>query len=156
QLDAGQSARVRVDAFPDKVLKGHVKTVATVASQQDWLSADVKVYQTMVAIDEPLPGLKPGMRAEVTIFTDSHRERAVTVPIQAIMGSVDMGSKRKVYVMTPRGPKEREIEVGLSNDKMAEVLDGLEEGDEVVVNPRALMSDKEKSATVVGEKIAPP
>src|SRR5262249_6843725 len=136
---------VRVDAYPTRVLKGHVKTVATVASQQDWLSADVKVYQTMVSIDEPLPGLKPGMSAEVTIFTDSHRDHVLTVPVQAILGSADMGSKRKVYVMTPKGPEQRDVRIGLSNDKMAEVSDGLQEGEEVVLNPRVLLSDKEKA-----------
>ena len=70
-IDGGQPALVRVDAFPARVLKAHVKSVATVASQQDWLSADVKVYQTMISIDESLDGLKPGMSAEVTIFTDA-------------------------------------------------------------------------------------
>jgi multidrug efflux pump subunit AcrA (membrane-fusion protein) len=147
----GQRALVRIDAFPGHTLEGHVKTVATVASQQDWLSADVKVYQTMVSIDEELKdlkpgeGLKPGMSAEVTIFTDSHRDHVLTVPIQAILGSVDMGSKRRCYVMTPNGAEAREIVVGLSNDKMAEVDSGLQEGDEVVVNPRVLLSDKDKA-----------
>ena len=80
------------------------KMVGTVPSQQDWFSSDVKVYQTMVSIDEHLPGLKPGMTAEVTIFTDSHSDHALTVPIQAILGGADLGSKRKVYVLTPTGP----------------------------------------------------
>jgi multidrug efflux pump subunit AcrA (membrane-fusion protein) len=142
----GQRATVRVDAFPTKSLKAHVKTVQTVASQQDWLSADVKVYQTYVSIDEPLPGLKPDMSAEVTIFTDSQRSHVLTMPMQAVVGSVEMGNKRKCYVLTPNGPQEREVELGLSNDKMVEVLSGLNEGDEVVVNPRALMSEKERAA----------
>src|SRR5262249_8359163 len=63
----GQRAQVKVEAFPDRLMDAEVKTVATVASQQDWLSADVKVYQTLVAIKESVPGLKPGMSAEVTI-----------------------------------------------------------------------------------------
>src|SRR5207245_889316 len=70
----GQPARVRVDAFPDHVLKAHVKQVATVASQADWMSSDVKVYQTMVAIDEPVENLKPGMSAEVTILASDTKE----------------------------------------------------------------------------------
>ena len=47
---SGQPAHVRVEAFPERMLEAEVKTVATVASQQDWMSADVKLYQAMVAI----------------------------------------------------------------------------------------------------------
>ncbi len=63
-----QTAQIRVDAFPSRILHGHIKTVDTVASQQDWFASDVKVYKTMVSIDEPMEGLKPGMSAEVTIY----------------------------------------------------------------------------------------
>jgi multidrug resistance efflux pump len=142
----GQPATVRVDAFPTKTLKGHVKLVAAVASQPDWMSADVKLYQTYVSIDEPLPGLRPDMSAEVTVLTDLHHEHVLAVPLQAVVGSVDMGNKRKCFVMTGTGPQERMVTLGLSNDKMVEVQDGIAEGEEVILNPRMLMSDKEKAA----------
>lgn len=141
----GQPATVRVDAFSGELLPGEVKSVATVASQQDWLSADVKVYQTMVTVKREVPGLKPGMSAEVTIYTDSQRDSVLAIPLQAILGSVDMGKTRRVYVMTPQGPKPRDVVIGLHNEKMAEVESGLKEGDMVVVNPRVLLSDKEKA-----------
>jgi multidrug efflux pump subunit AcrA (membrane-fusion protein) len=141
----GQKAKIRVEAFPDRVLEGHVKSVATVSSKLDWFSADVKTYQTMVAIDEEVDGLKPDMGAEVTIMLDEQVERGLTVPLQAIFGSVELGKKRKCFVRGAEGqPEEREIEVGLSNDKMAEVKSGLQEGDQVVLNPRAL-NDKLKT-----------
>jgi multidrug efflux pump subunit AcrA (membrane-fusion protein) len=141
----GQSATVRVDAFPDRILKGHVKTVATVASQQDWMSADVKVYQTMVSIDEPLDGLKPGMSAEVVVSVDSSLEDVLTIPLQAIVGPVTMGKHRKCFVVTPEGHEERDIEIGMTNSKMAEIKSGLREGEEVILNPRSLMSDQDKA-----------
>ncbi|MFQ3649047.1 MAG: hypothetical protein SNJ75_01845 [Gemmataceae bacterium] len=143
---AGQLAKIRVEAFPDRLLDGEVRSVATVASQQDWMSADVKVYQALVTIKDEMPNLKPGMTAEVTIFTDSLRENVLTVPLQAILGSVDMGNKRRVYVLTPNGPEVREVVVGLSNDRMAVIESGLAEGEEVIVNPRVLLSDADKAA----------
>lgn len=143
---AGQQAKIRVEAFPDRLLDGEVRSVATVASQQDWMSADVKVYQALVTIKDEMPDLKPGMTAEVTIFTDSLRENVLTVPLQAILGSVDMGNKRRVYVLTPNGPEPREVVVGLSNDRMAVIESGLAEGEEVIVNPRVLLSDADKAA----------
>jgi hypothetical protein len=117
-----------------------------VASQQDWLSADVKVYQTYVSIDEPLEGLRPDMSAEVSIVTDAHRDNVLTIPVQCILGSSEPGDNRRVFVSTPQGPVEREITLGLSNDKMVEVKSGLEEGEQVALNPRVLLSDKDKAA----------
>src|SRR5207249_12104194 len=46
-----QKAQIKVDAFQSRLLDGHVKFVDTVASTQDWFAADVKVYKTLVAID---------------------------------------------------------------------------------------------------------
>jgi multidrug efflux pump subunit AcrA (membrane-fusion protein) len=143
---AGQLAKIRVEAFPDRLLDGEVRSVATVASQQDWMSADVKVYQALVNIKDELPNLKPGMTAEVTIFTDSQRENVLTVPLQAILGSVDMGNKRRIYVLTPNGPEAREVVVGLSNDRMGVIESGLAEGEEVIVNPRVLLTEADKAA----------
>jgi multidrug resistance efflux pump len=144
RVNPNQAVKVRVDAFPGRDLKARVDKVATVASQQDFLSSDVKVYVTMVEIEETLPGLKPGMSAEVTILTDSLAENALTIPIQAVLGTVELGRHRKCYVMTPSGPQEREIVVGISNEKMVEVKEGLEEGEQVVVNPRILLNEKER------------
>jgi HlyD family secretion protein len=141
----GMRASIRIDAFPDRTLQGHVKSVATVASQQDWMSADVKLYQTMVAIDESLENLKPGMSAEVTIFVEGTGEQVLTVPIQAVVGGAEMGRKRKVYVNTPEGPKDRDVVLGLSNEKVVEVKEGLKEGEEVIINPRALLGDRVKT-----------
>lgn len=152
QVYGGQPALVRVDAYPDRVLRGHVKSVATVASQQDWMSADVKTYQTMVAVDEQVEGLKPGMSAEVTILVDSALDNVLTIPVQAIIGTPAMGRTRKCFVLTPEGPEEREIVVGGSNEKMAEVKSGLTEGEAVVLNPRSLLSEKEKLKSLTAEK----
>ncbi len=144
-VEHGQSALIRVDAFPDKVLKGHVRSVAAVSSVQDWASADVKVYQTLVTIDEPVEGLKPDMSAEVTIQVDPPKEPVLCVPLQAVVGGTENADKRKVFVMTPSGPQEREVTLGLFNDKMVEVKSGLAEGDEVVLNPKVLVGDKAKT-----------
>jgi HlyD family secretion protein len=96
---SGQRASVRVDAMSNRLLRGHVKTVGTVASQMDWNSSDVKLYQTMISIDEPGRGLKPGMSAEVTIFTDNQLEDILAIPVQAILGAAEMGPYRRCYVL---------------------------------------------------------
>jgi HlyD family secretion protein len=140
----GMPATIRVDAFPERTLKGHVRTVATVASSDNFMS-EVKVYATVVAIDEQVPGLKPGMSAEVTIHVNNTIENVLTIPVQAVIGGAESGRTRKVIVMTADGPTEREVQLGLSNEKMAEVRSGLEAGDQVVVNPKAVVGDSVKT-----------
>ena len=140
----GQQAKIRVDAFPGKTYTGHVKSKATVASQADFLSSDVKVYQTMVSIDD-LSGekLQPGMSAEVTILADATPEAVLLIPIQSIIGNVAMGASRKCFVLDDQSiPQLRDIVVGKSNDKYVEIKSGLEEGEKVVLNPRPLIPEK--------------
>ncbi len=137
----GQKATVRVDAFPDRVLPGHVRLVAPVASQADFMSADVKVYQTLVTIDESVPGLKPDMSAEVTIQVDPPTEPVLAVPLQAVVGGAEGGTKRRVFVLGAFGPAEKEVVLGAFNDKMVEVREGLSDGDVVVLNPKVLLGD---------------
>jgi len=137
-----QRAEVRVFALPGRVLKGYVTLVKNAPSAQDWLSADVKVYQTMVAIDDDISNLnlKPGLTAEVTIIADESTENVLQIPIQSVVGNIQMGSKRKCFVIGPdRQPVERDIVVGMNNDKVVEVIEGLTEGEEVVMNPLPLL-----------------
>jgi multidrug resistance efflux pump len=150
RVHPGQEALVRVDSSAGQVLHGHVESVATVAAQQDWMAADVKVYTTKVAIDPKEIEkygleLKPGMSAEVTIIIADALENILTVPVQAIVGGSEMGDERRIVVMTPKGPQERTVKVGASNDKVAEVKEGLTEGDEVVLNPKAVLGEKIKT-----------
>jgi multidrug resistance efflux pump len=151
-----QPALIRVDSSNGRVLHGHVDSVATVAAQTDWMAADVKVYTTKVAIDpEDIEGLnlKPGMSAEVNIVIGDALPHVLTVPVQAIVGGSEMGAERTVIVKTPQGPKERAVIIGASNEKVAEVKEyevtdgreiGLKEGDEVCLNPKAVLGDKIK------------
>ena len=134
----GQRASVRVDSFQDHRLQGHVKSVAAVASQADYFNSDVKVYDTIVTIDESQPGLKPDMSCEVTIHVDESATPVLAIPLQAVVGGAETGPSRAVYAMTPSGPVRRDVKLGAFNDTKVEVLEGLHEGDRVVLNPHAV------------------
>jgi HlyD family secretion protein len=155
----GHRASVRVDAFPDRVFAARVKSVAAVAQQADWFSSDVKLYPSQVLITDKItvyrdgqevPILKPDMNAEVTIHIDDATEPVLAVPLQAVIGGAESGPKRTVWVMANGSPVEREVQLGKFNDAMIEVLSGIQEGDEVVVNPKALAGDKAKVREEIG------
>jgi multidrug efflux pump subunit AcrA (membrane-fusion protein) len=141
----GQAASVRVEAMPNVVLPGRVKSVANVASQADWWNSDVRLYQTVVSVEGRVEGLKPDMTAEVTIQVDGVSD-VLTVPVQAVLGGAETGARRKVFVKTGTGYEQKEVALGLYNERFVEVRDGLAEGDEVVINPKVLPGgDKTKS-----------
>ena len=56
--------------------------------------------------------------------------------------------------MTPDGPRERDVKLGLANDRMVEVLSGLEEGDKLIENPKVLLGETAKTREPVSEKKA--
>lgn len=156
KLSDGQKASIRVDALPDRVFEGHVRTVSAVASQADSWISDVKLYQTLVMVDyEVHPDgtkrridseqLKPDMTAEVTITVDTAREAVLTVPVQSVIGGTEMGGRREVYVKTATGFDRRSVELGLYNEKFVEIRTGLAEGDEVVMNPKVLLAPDDKT-----------
>ena len=136
-----QMAQIRIDAVPNRILRGHVRTVDTVASQQDWFAADVKLYKTVVSIDEPVAGLKPGMSAEVTIYADESPNDVMVVPLQAIAGTISLGARPHCFVVRQDGrPERRDVVVGMSNQRLVEVKSGLEVGDKIVLNPASLVA----------------
>jgi multidrug efflux pump subunit AcrA (membrane-fusion protein) len=148
---SNQHAQIRVDAFSSRTLKGHVKMVATVPSQADWFAGDVRSYPTLVTIEHVPPEilLRPGMNAEVTIMADESTDPVLVIPVQSVIGTINMGANRKCFVINSDGqPVLRDIVIGMSNERLAEVKPwdedkqtGLKEGERVVENPRPLLSE---------------
>jgi HlyD family secretion protein len=140
KITVNMKARIRVDAFSDAELDGTVLDVAPLPDPTSFFSSDIKVYTTHVKIDAPLPGLRPGMNAEVTILVD-RKENVLSVPVQAIL---EYSGKDHVAVKTPTGFDRREVELGVTNDKFVEVTKGITDGAVVALNPLALLSENEK------------
>ncbi len=156
-VEADLPALVRVDAAPDKLLEAHIKNVDNIAAQQDWMSPDVKVYKSMVAIADSVAELKlkPGLSAEVTIFTESRADHVLAVPLNAVLPPLQRGAKPRCFVLKPEGPEAREVELGLNDEQFVQIRSGLEEGEQVVLNPRTLLTEKEKRTTKEEDKVRP-
>lgn len=166
RVKIGQKAIVRVDALADRQFAASVKWVSAVANQTDSWTSDVKLYQTIVRIDGellpdgkivPLSGevLKPDMTAEVSISVDASSGPVLTVPLQSIIGGAEMGGTRDVFVKSGSGYERKPVVLGLYNEKVVEIRSGLAEGDEIVVNPKVLLGDKDKTKTRDGSEGKP-
>jgi HlyD family secretion protein len=138
----GLRARIRIAAIPDRVFNGIVETVPDVPVKGEWPNTDLMLYETMIRITDDVSSLKPGMNANVEIISQE-RENVLQIPIQAI---VAIGDSYAVYVRdlsAKRGASIRhDVKIGASNAKMIEVLGGLKEGEQVVMNPMSTFGDE--------------
>jgi HlyD family secretion protein len=136
-----QKAWIRVEAFSDRApYVGYVETVATIASQAEFFSSDVKVYDTVIVIDQEVQDLRPGMSAEVTILAYQSPEKVMSIPLQSVIGSITSGKNRKCFVVDENGyAHERDIVLGLSNETHVVVISGLNKGEKVALDPASLL-----------------
>lgn len=141
----GEKARIKVDSVPNQVFDGTVASVAILADSRQLSEFDIRVYDTMVTFDNPSTLLRPGMTAQVEILVRQSAE-ALVIPVQTV---VQFSGKDHVYVSTPKGPQRREVKVGEISNKLIEVVEGLEKGQEVLMNPIAAMSEAERQEVFV-------
>jgi HlyD family secretion protein len=135
----GLPATVHLDARSGEVFHGVVTQVALVPISGSWPNPDRKEYTAQIKLtDEGLDasGLKPGMTADVEILSD-RLDSALQVPSQAC---VERGGRYFAWVVEDGDELRRhEVTVGKSNEAASEVLAGLAEDDEVVLNPRSAL-----------------
>lgn len=135
----GQEARIRVNAFPDRIFEGVLELVPDVPVRGEWPNMDQMLYETEVRIVSDVSELKPGMNAELEIVSEE-RDDVLQIPIQAL---VSVGDKYVSYVLSEDGPEIRhDVQIGASNDKSVEVVAGLTEGEKVIMNPRTLFDEE--------------
>lgn len=131
----GQQATITIDALPDQTFQGKVTKVALLPETQSrWLNPNLKVYTTEISIEGANGVLKPGMSAQVRIVTDVLKDVPM-VPIQAV---TRRGDQSYCFIMGSSGPELREIAIGEYNDRFMQVSDGLQPGQQVVLNAAPL------------------
>ncbi len=126
KVKPGQKATFVVDAYPNKVFEGVVKTIYPGAIVRN----NVVFYDTQIEIKTPYVGLlKPEMTADVTIIAGE--KEALYIPASA----VKVGMDGKSYVMVKENGKwvKRVIETGWESEGRVEVVKGLKEGEVVAI-----------------------
>jgi RND family efflux transporter MFP subunit len=128
RIEVGQRARFTVDTYPGEHFDGRVTAVRPGAEVRD----NVVNYITLIEFDNPPDRLlRPEMTTTVNIVLDG-RTGALAVPNGALRRD-DAGT----YVLVPArdGVERRDIDVGFRGAAYTEVLDGVVEGDHVVLGP---------------------
>jgi HlyD family secretion protein len=125
----GQPARIKVESFRDRVFYGKVTKIAPMGVQKD----NVTTFEVRVSINNPGGELKANMTANAEIILNEHKG-VLTVPESAVIYDYQ---KRTTVEIPDRKQKEGKrkvpVTVGLSNGSVTEILGGLKEGDQVVL-----------------------
>ncbi len=152
KVQPDQRAKIIMDAFPDETFQGEVLKVAPLPDQQrGWLSPDVKVYTTQVSIEGTHDFLKPGMSAKVEVLVD-HLKDVLIVPVQVV---ANRGGKKVCYVTASQKSTERQVKTGAFNDTYVQILEGLQPGERVLMNPPRItevISGTEEQSQPQGEE----
>jgi HlyD family secretion protein len=125
----GQPARIKVESFRDRFFYGKVTKIAPMGVQKD----NVTTFEVRVSINNPGGELKANMTANAEIILSEHKN-VLTVPESAVI----YDSQKKAAVEIPdrkqkEGKRKATVTVGLSNGSVTEILSGLKEGDQVVL-----------------------
>ena len=130
-VKAGSVAQVDMTAFPDKHFKGKVDFIYPT------LNTATRTVQVRVELANPQGLLKPAMFANVEIAAASHGGKVLTVPTSAV---IDSGIRQIVLVQLAQGRFEpRTVKLGLRSENFVEVLEGVNEGEQVVTSANFLI-----------------
>jgi HlyD family secretion protein len=140
-LQAGLPAKVRVDAYPDEFFKAKVATVSSVPMTGRWPNYDLREYEVIIHLTdeiEKVKKLRPGLTAQVEVLVNS-RQNVLQVPVQSVIG---IGGKYFAFVLKKGGPERRELKIGETNQTDIEIIDGVAESEQVVMNPRTHFAEE--------------
>lgn len=145
QVTEGQRVTFEVDAFPNDVFEGKVTQVRLEAT----VTSNVVTYEVVISAPNPDLKLKPGLTANVTIYT-LEKDNVLTVNTKALkfipdenmaggdgivlhFVKAEVGLQKTVWVKNGQVLEQKMIRTGSVSGSQFEVEEGLNEGDEVVL-----------------------
>lgn len=134
RVKLGQEVKVYVPAFAGTTFSGKVILVSSV------VDPDTRTVKVRTEVPNPDGKLKPDMFANVEIVTDLHRA-AISIPQSAVLSD---GGKTIVFVMEGNGYTKRVVTAGMQSSDRVEIIEGLKEGEKVVVKGNYLLLQQSK------------
>ncbi|MCX6738323.1 MAG: HlyD family efflux transporter periplasmic adaptor subunit [Candidatus Parcubacteria bacterium] len=142
KIKVGQKATLTFDAIDGLSITGEVLEVDTLGT----ISQGVVSYGVKIGFDTQDDRVRPGMSVSAAVITDV-RQDVLMVPNSAVKSSGDISyveilpldknnisqiAKSSSGVVSKNSPQQQSVQIGLSNDSFTEILNGLQEGEQVV------------------------
>lgn len=140
RVKVGQRAFITLDAYPDIKIEGSVDHIA----YESEIVNNVTIYDVDILPDEIPEVLRSGMSVSVEVVEKSS-ENVLTIPASA----VHYDGKRQFVLVRGRGGRveERDVKLGLNNDKAAEIISGLTAEDSIIVQGKASLPGRKETGT---------
>jgi RND family efflux transporter MFP subunit len=139
QLEVGQTALIRPQAYPNMTLNGRVETIGTLATGKN---EEMPRFLVRIAIDGIDPKLRPGMTVRARIQA-AHLEDVVRVPVEAVFYS---GDQTVSFLWKMNKAEPIEIETGPSDGNFVVVTKGLSGGEKLLLHdPRKVLVNEPRS-----------
>jgi multidrug efflux pump subunit AcrA (membrane-fusion protein) len=130
-LKAGMKAKIRTESYPGRVFEGRVEKINSA------LELSTRTLQAEVYIHNADRSLKPGMFANVEVVL-LEKPQTLVIPREAVIAA---GSEISVFVVEGKQAVRRPITLGYEQDQSVEILNGLNEGDQVIIKGQQLIKD---------------
>ncbi len=125
----GQPVRITVDAYKNRTFRGEVFRIAPMGVEKD----NVTRFEVRVSITDDLDLLKVNMSANAEIVLEEHPD-ALLIPESALIYNEKRETSVEIPDMSARtGRRQVAVKIGLSNGSRTEVLEGLKQGDQVIL-----------------------
>ena len=134
RVKLGQEVKVFVPAFPGTNFSGKVILVSSV------VDPDTRTVKVRTEVPNPDGRLKPDMFANVEIVTDLHHA-AISIPQSAVLTD---GAKTVVFVADGNAYQKRVVTAGMQSSDRVEIIEGLKDGEKVVVKGNYLLLQQSK------------
>jgi HlyD family secretion protein len=125
----GQPARIVVESLKEKKFEGKVTKISPLGVEKD----NVTTFEVKVSIQNPSGELKANMTANAEILLEE-KQNVLMIPEVAVI--YDKDRKPSIEIPDPKAEKGRRkisAKLGISNGVKTEVLSGLKEGDQVIL-----------------------
>ncbi|MEK0195601.1 MAG: efflux RND transporter periplasmic adaptor subunit, partial [Oscillatoriales cyanobacterium] len=123
----GQELTVKIASLPNRTFRGKISFIGSI------VEGETRAVPVKALLDNPERILKPGMFAELEIFTDKTATNILAIPVSAV---VEANGKQLVYVKNGDAFQAMEVALGKTSGDLVEIKSGLFEGD-LIVTQRA-------------------
>ena len=145
RIAIGQPVSLTLDALPGRTFQGKVSRVAP-ASQQP-KGKEIEVFPIEATVEGDAAGVRPGMTADLRVHLDRKAD-VLALPIEAVVRDKDNGKAYVTKVTLLNGGKRKtdkvEVKTGAKNDRELEIVEGLKEGDRVLIKPGSAAENEYK------------
>ena len=153
EVKEGENVKFTVDAFPNDTFEG----VVTQVRQEATTTNNVVTYEVVISAPNADLKLKPGLTANVTIFT-AEKNNVLSVPSKVLRYTPtvetigkkykiqDCNGKNKVWTLEGNVLKAHAVKIGISDGSHTEIISGISNGVQVITELKEIMPEGEDEA----------